>query len=56
MIKKIQSVMDGRTDGRTDNAKIVYPTTNKFCGGGDGGIKMILLSSPENETKGSCTF
>ena len=23
----------GRTDGRTDNVKTVYPTTNKVCGG-----------------------
>ena len=24
---------DARTDGRTDNVKTVYPTTNKVCGG-----------------------
>ena len=24
---------DGRTHGRTDNVKTVYPTTNKVCGG-----------------------
>ena len=23
----------GQTDGRTDNVKTVYPTTNKVCGG-----------------------
>ena len=32
-----QNVTDGRTDthmdGRTDNVKTVYPTTNKVCGG-----------------------
>ena len=27
--KKKQSVTDGHTDGPTDNAKTVYPTTNK---------------------------
>ena len=27
----------GRTDGRTDNVKTVYPTTNKVCAGGGGG-------------------
>ena len=25
--------MDGRTDGRTDNVKTVYPPTNTVCGG-----------------------
>ena len=24
---------DAQTDGRTDNVKTVYPTTNKVCGG-----------------------
>ena len=24
---------DGRTDGRTDNVKTVYPPTNTVCGG-----------------------
>ena len=32
-----QSVTDGRTDGRTDNVKTVYPLQTKFAGGGDGG-------------------
>ena len=29
------------TDGRTDNVKTVYPTTNKVCGGG-GIINSII--------------
>ena len=28
-----QSVTDGRTDGRTDNVKTVYPLQTKFAGG-----------------------
>ena len=28
-----QSVMDGRTHGRTDNVKTVYPLQTKFAGG-----------------------
>ena len=28
-----QSVTDGRTDGRTDNMKTVYPLQTKFAGG-----------------------
>ena len=31
ILGKNQSV---RTDGRMDNVKTVYPTTNKVCGGG----------------------
>ena len=30
----------GRTDGRTDNVKTVYPPTNTVCGGGGGGINI----------------
>ena len=37
--KKKQSVMDGRTHGRTDNMKTLYPTTNKVCRG-CGGITI----------------
>ena len=28
---------EGRTDGRTDNVKTVYPPSNKVLGGGGGG-------------------
>ena len=31
----------GRSDGRTDNVKIVYPPTNTVCGGG--GINMNVF-------------
>ena len=30
--------MDGHTDGRMDNVKIVYPPQTKFAGGGGEGI------------------
>ena len=33
---------DGRTDGRSDNVETVYPPTNTVCGGGGGGIKIII--------------
>ena len=32
-IREKKSVTDGHADGRTDNVKTVYPTTNKVCGG-----------------------
>ena len=31
-ILKNQNVADGQTNGRTDNVKTVYPTTNTVCG------------------------
>ena len=45
ILGKIQSVTDehtgGRTDGRTDNVKTVYPTTNKVFGGIMTGIGLL---------------
>ena len=32
---------DGRSFGRTDNVKTVYPPTNTVCGGG--GIKSVFF-------------
>ena len=32
ILGKKQSVTDGHTDGRTDNMKTVYPTTNRIIG------------------------
>ena len=43
VIKK-QNVTDGGTDGRTDNVKTVYPTTNKVCWGYNK-KKLFSLSS-----------
>ena len=35
---------DGRTDGRTDNVKTVYPPTNIVCGGyNNGKIQRVFL-------------
>ena len=42
----------GRTHGRTDNVKTVYPTTNKVCGGINivGGINIYsrILKTPHH--------
>ena len=32
----------GHTDGRPDNVKTVYPSTNTVCGGGGGGGGGII--------------
>ena len=39
-ILRKQNITDGRTDGRTDNVKTVYPPTNTVCGG----ITKALIS------------
>ena len=49
--KKKQNVTDGRTHGRTDNVKIVYPTTNKVCGGYNKNKKKGSFKSNENSHK-----
>ena len=37
--------MDGHTDGRMDNVKIVYPPQTKFAGGGGG--EGIIRDKPQ---------
>ena len=32
---------DGRTDGRTDNVKTVYPPTNIVCGGYNNNVRFV---------------
>ena len=44
----------GRTDGRTDNVKTVYPLQTKFAGGIMSPIIMIWQRNDNNMTKHIC--
>ena len=35
---------DGRTDGRTDNVKTVYPPTNIVCGGYNNLVQLLKIN------------
>ena len=39
----------GRTDGRTDNVKTVYPLQTKFAGGIKNGNEQCLLDYPHSK-------